>query len=94
MQYDYDIEGLNLLGNHDVETSPLPPDFDQDGAVTRQRISTQADGVFAGANGDGYLVYPGAKYGHGYARPADHAADGNSGTDSRTTSTSTCWKTK
>lgn len=60
MQYDYDIEGLIYWGTMTYFSSATR--FDQDGQKP-VNVYEQADGVFAGANGDGYLVYPGAKYG-------------------------------
>ena len=60
MQYDYDIEGLVYWGTATYFSTATR--FDTDGQKP-VNVYEQADGVFAGANGDGYLVYPGAKYG-------------------------------
>ena len=61
MQYDYDIEGLLYWGTAMyVETTSSIDTIN--GAVTGD-VYNKANGVYTGANGDGYLVYPGAKYG-------------------------------
>ena len=60
MQYDYDIEGLIYWGTMTYFSTSTR--FDEIGQKP-VNVYEQANGVFAGANGDGYLVYPGAKYG-------------------------------
>ena len=60
MQYDYDIEGLIYWGTMTYFSTATR--FDEAGQKP-VNVYEQANGVFAGANGDGYLVYPGAKYG-------------------------------
>ena len=61
MQYDYDIEGLLYWGTAMyVETTSSIDTIN--GAVTGD-VYNKANGVYTGANGDGYLLYPGAKYG-------------------------------
>lgn len=61
MQYDYDIEGLLYWGTAMyVETTSSIDTIN--GPVTGD-VYNKANGVYTGANGDGYLLYPGAKYG-------------------------------
>ena len=60
MQYDYDIEGLVYWGMMTYFSTATR--FDEEGQQP-VNIYEQSNGVFAGANGDGYLAYPGAKYG-------------------------------
>lgn len=68
MQYDYDIEGLLYWGTAMyVETTSSIDTIN--GAVTGD-VYHKTNGVYTGANGDGYLVYPGAKYGQDGVLPS------------------------
>lgn len=60
MQYQYDIEGLVYWGTMTYFSTATR--FDEYGQKP-VNVYDQANGVFAGANGDGYILYPGAKYG-------------------------------
>lgn len=60
MQYDFDIQGLVYWGTMTYFSTATR--FDDIGQKP-VNVYEQANGVFAGANGDGYLAYPGAKYG-------------------------------
>ena len=61
MQYDYDIEGLLYWGSA-MYASNLSITDTVNGMVTAD-VYHKTNGTYPSANGDGYLVYPGAKYG-------------------------------
>lgn len=61
MQYDYDIEGMLYWGsaNYVLTTSM----YDEPVGWQNSDVFNETNGVYRAANGDGYLVYPGARYG-------------------------------
>lgn len=61
MQYDYDIEGL-LYWNSAMYVETTSSIDTINGGVSGD-VYNKTNGVYTGANGDGYLIYPGAKYG-------------------------------
>ena len=61
MQYDYDLEGMLYWGIASyMETTSQ---FNEPEGWTHVDVYNEPNGVYVGANGDGYLVYPGVKYG-------------------------------
>lgn len=60
MQYDYDVEGMLYWGTASYQNNLHL--YDMEGFMNAD-VYNKANGVYPGANGDGYLVYPGAKYG-------------------------------
>lgn len=62
MQYEYDIDGLLYWGTATyAQTTSM---IDTVNGWISGDVYDKTNGVYAGANGDGYLVYPGAKYGN------------------------------
>lgn len=61
MQYDYDIEGMLFWGiaSYALTTSL----YDEPVGWQNSDVYNDPNGVYRGANGDGYLIYPGEKYG-------------------------------